>query len=132
MSQRRTETLELLHSAYDALTKAGEDSLSKAYTFGNVVNALHGIFTYAQLAEEIGVTTSTVSKYAKLYRKFPTEKALLDMARALKVYDVGILGGDAAHAHYAYKWHCQNCGSYDVKKERQEPEAAQVPETASL
>ena len=136
------ETLDLLHAAYDALTKAGRESLSKAYAFGNVVNALHGIFTYTQLAAELGVTTSTVSKYAKLYRRYPNEQLLLHTAAELGSYDVGVLAADEAPARYAYLWHCQNCGSFQVKKERETGEvkalrdaetrrlANQVPETA--
>lgn len=142
MANRRGETLELLHSAYDALVKAGEDSLKKAYLFGNVVHALHGIFTYRQLGDELGVTPTTVSKYDKLYRKFPTEKALLDRSRELGTHDVGLLASDIPAVHYAYAWHCTNCGSYAVVKERQEEgsghsvaaqkAASAVPESAEV
>ena len=119
MSKSKGETLDLLRTAYDALTKAGRDSLSKAYAFGNVVHALHGIFTYGQLAEELGVTSTTVSKYAKLYRKYPTEQLLMHTAAEMSTYDVGVLSSDADTARYVYAWHCLNCGSFDVKKERE-------------
>lgn len=128
VAKGKSETLDLLHTAYDALTKAGRDSLSKAYAFGNVVNALHGIFTYAQLAAELGVTTSTVAKYAKLYRAYDSEQYLLHVATELGTYDVGVLAAGEAPARYVYAWHCQNCGSFNVKKERETDEVRALKE----
>ena len=119
MGKSKGETLDLLRTAYDALTKAGRNSLSKAYAFGNVVHALHGIFTYGQLAEELGVTPTTVAKYAKLYRKYPNEQLLMHTAAETGTYDVGVLASDDASVRYVYTWQCMNCHSFNVKKERE-------------
>lgn len=128
----RGETLDLLHVAYDALTKAGRNSLSKAYAFGNVVNALHGLFTYAQLGAELGVTPTTVSTYAKLYRKYPNEQLLMHTAAELGTYDVSRLAAESETVRYVYQWHCANCGSYDVHKERQTEQALAAREADAV
>jgi hypothetical protein len=132
MAKNRGETLDLLHSAYEALTKAGRNSLAKAYTFGNVVNALHGIFSYSQLAAEIGVTPTTISTYAKLYRRYPNEQLLMHTAAELGTYDVSRLASESESIRYVYNWHCNNCGSYDVKKERQTAESMAARESAAV
>jgi hypothetical protein len=123
MSKQRGETLDLLRAAYDELTKAGRNSLVKAFAFGNVVNALHGIFTYTQLAEELGVTPGVPSLYAKLYRKYDGNVSLLlHTAAEMGTYDVSRLSSDSETARYSYVWRCNNCHSLDVKRERQTQE----------
>jgi hypothetical protein len=118
MSRNRTETLDLLHDRHDALVKAGEESLRKAYAFGNVVNALHGMFSYAQLGEELGRSAAMIGTYARLYRKYSTEQLLLATARAAGTFDVNHLANDGAAVRYAYSFVCRNCGSDDVHRER--------------
>lgn len=113
------ETLRLFYETYHALTKASEESLRRALKFGNVVNALHGLYTYAELAEEIDVTPTTVATYAKLYRKYDgNEKLLIETSRRMHTYDVHRLANDNEPVHYVYAWHCSNCGSDKVVKER--------------
>jgi hypothetical protein len=133
MAKTKGETLDLLRTAYDALTKAGRHSLEKAYAFGNVVNALHGIFTYRQLGEELGVTQTTVSKYDKLYQRYSTLQLLLSTATEIGCYDVSVLAGGPSSAQYRYLYQCTHCGSFEVQRERETPEllAAKMTEAAT-
>lgn len=123
------ETLDLLHSRYRSLTKASEESLRRALQFGAVVHALYGLYSYTAMAEELGVTPTTVSTYAKLYAKYDgNEKLLIETSRAMHTFDVSRLVADGEPMRYFYAWHCENCGSDKVVKERQP--AAEVPEQA--
>lgn len=119
---RRTANgaLDLLSMAYEALVKAGENSLSAAWTFGQQVDALHGAFSYEQMGRALGVTGITVSTYARLYRRYPTEQALLHTAQALGTYDVSKLNGSKPVTPSRFHFRCADCGSTAVVKE---PEA---------
>lgn len=109
---RTGETLDMLADSYGALVKAGKESLSAAYRFGSIIAALHPYWTYTAMAEYLGITTSTISKYARLARKFSTESQLLRAAEQMETHDVGILAGlGVPSGHWHTEYHCTNCGS---------------------
>lgn len=120
----RTETLDLFHTSYEALVRAGSDSLSKAYAFGGVVNALHGLFTLTQLGNEIGRTPTCVSTYKKLYVNFVNrggERELLRVADEMGTYDVARLAdtfSPSPRESFKYVPHCRSCGSFNVGKDK--------------
>lgn len=119
----RGESFTLLREAYENLTKAGSTSLQAAYRFGAVCDALSGMYTQRSLAQAVGVSTSTINCYLRLFRRYPTEHALLHMAEELGTYDVSKLNGSVPSAPVHYVLHCTNCGGTEFVKER-EPEAA--------
>lgn len=127
----REETLDLLLSAYEDLVKAGRNSLSKAYVFGQIVRALHRFYSYRELGEAIGKSYVTVSIYAKLAGKYPTERALLNAAEEMGTYDVAKLGAEDAHGSSPYHvvWHCNNCNGTEFTRTR-EPVEGDVLVTA--
>lgn len=119
VANKTGETLEMLADSYGDLVKAGRKSLSAAYTFGSVIVALHPFWTYTAMAEYLGITQATVSKYAKLARKFPTENALLKAAGEMETHDVGILAGlGVPSGHWHTEYHCTKCGSSGAAIER--------------
>ncbi len=129
--QQRGETLDLLRESYGELVKAGSNSLAKAYVFGQVVNALHRFYTYTELGDAIGRSHTTMRVYAMLAKKYPTEKALLNTAEKLGTYDVSRLVGSPVTTPSHYAWHCNNCGSDDVVKERVPGPREPAPEAAA-
>lgn len=130
----RTENLDLFHGAYDALVRAGTDSLSKAYAFGGVVNALHGLYTLKQLGDEIERTATCVATYRKLYTSYVNrggERELLRVADEMGSYDVQRLASafDAPKESFRFVPHCSSCGSYNVAKEKMSADrAAEIAE----
>jgi hypothetical protein len=118
VARKQAENLELLASAYGSLVRAGEGSLEAAYAFGQVIEALYGIYTLTQLAAEVGVSNATISKYRKLATAYPNVNALLRRSRELHTYDVGVLASGSVSAPARYELHCTNCGSYAIERER--------------
>lgn len=130
---QHAEGLDALFTAHGNLVKFGEQGLIAAYTFGNVIEALHRFYTYREMAAALGYkSVSTINKYSLLYRKYPNENTLLREASRLETYDVQRLNGSTPAIPLVYVFHCQNCGSYDVHKERETPEIAAALETARL
>jgi hypothetical protein len=124
----RGETLDALVAAYASLVKAGRGSLSAAYKFGNVVEALHGIYTYGHMADALSISASTLNKYAKLYRMYPTEAVLLSVSDRMSTYDVSKLTSSDAGTPLRYVYHCRNCGGTDVYRQT-EKAGVTVPDT---
>lgn len=122
-------SFDFLVERHGQLTRAGQGSLQAAYNFGEIVNMLHDQgYSYATLGEVVGLTGAGISVYAKLFRKYPTASMLLRLSEQMGTYDVSRLASDGETAHYSYAYHCGNCGSYDVHKERK-PE---VPASAEV
>jgi hypothetical protein len=115
------ENFDLLLGSYDALVKSGSNSLQAAYAFGQVCDALTRVYTVKSLAEAISRSSATVYQYLRLYRAYPTERALLDKAEELGTYDVSRLNGQTPAAPVHWVFHCLNCGSFDVAKEKEIP-----------
>jgi hypothetical protein len=120
------ENLAWLVETYGNLVKAGRGSLQAAYAFGQVCDALTRIgYSRQNLADAIGKTAPTIAKYLKLFRTYPTERALLDRAEELGHWDVGVLAGNTPSAPVVTLLHCLHCGTYnDVIRERKTPEEA--------
>lgn len=131
---RSTETLDLFRNTYVSLKALGEEGLGMAYTFGNLVNALHGLYTFKQLGEEIGRTGSCVAMYKKLYASYVNrggERELLRIADEMGSYDIARLAGafDAPKESFRFVPHCSSCGSYNVAKEKMSADkAAEITE----
>jgi len=118
VSNKNGESLDLLYTAYANLVKAGKDSLTAAYQFGQVVDALYGYYSYEAMGREIGRSASTVQIYRKLFLHYPHEGALQETAQKLGTFDVSKLAGrnPAVPVHWAY--HCTNCGSSAIVREK--------------
>lgn len=123
----RGETLDDLVRDYDALVKAGRGSLRAAYRFGNTVEGLHGSYTYDFLAGALSLSTTTLWKYARLAKLYPTEKSLLDTAAQMHTYDIGKLISSDAGIPLRYVLHCRNCGGTDVYRTVERKD--EVPDT---
>jgi hypothetical protein len=126
MPANRNENLDLLMDAYHSLVKAGRGSLRAAYAFGQVCDALNRIgYTQTVLAEAVGLSNATISRYMKLFRRYANENMLLRRAEELGTYDVGQLAGNSPQEPAVYVLHCIHCGTYnEVVRERKTPEEA--------
>ena len=126
------ENLAALRMAYDALIKAGSSSLSAAFDFGQIIDALSNIYTLGVMGEELGRHPTTIGRYAKLYRMYPNKQALLHMAQEMGTWDVNLLISTDVHviAHkVSFGYKCQNCGSFDTKRtKRLQTEGDTIPE----
>ncbi|HEY1705510.1 MAG TPA: hypothetical protein VGG75_37975 [Trebonia sp.] len=129
---RSGENLDMLAAAYEKLVKAGTDSLSAAYTFGQIVDALAGLYTLKALGAAIGHSAAMVSTYRRLYRAYPSEHALQHAAAELGTYDISRLCGNTPAVPVRYVYRCENCGSYDTVKEREGFKPSQPPALRAL
>lgn len=101
-----------LKLAYNDLVKSGVGSLQFALTFGGVVDALCISYTLKSMAEALGVSTGTVSRYRRLYGRWNGDlSALLAKASEIESYDVGKLAADEVIPGPQYVNHCTNCGA---------------------
>ncbi len=116
------EGLDLLLEKWDRLVRAGTQSLTRAYEFGELAKALHDISSYtyswAKLGRVIDRKGPTVAVYAKLYAAYPTVNGLLAAAEALDTYDISKLAGVSKAAAWHYSYLCKNCGSDDIARVR--------------
>jgi hypothetical protein len=117
------ENLVALHMAFDAMFRAGEESLARAYDFGQIADALSHLYTYETMGNEVDRTASTVAKYAKLYRRYSTVEALLQTARKYQTFDVAILIGSSERLASKFGYQCGLCGSWDTHR-KPKPEDA--------
>lgn len=107
------ENLDFLVDRYENLVRFGERSITAAYQFGQVVDALHGLYTYKAMAQVIGKSSSMVALYRKLYSAYPTEAALIRQAEMLETYDISVLAGHNPVTPAYYHFLCTNCGHDD-------------------
>lgn len=115
----RGESLDSLRNGYQALYHAGRGSLSAAYQFGMIVDSLSVTYTYAGMGDVIGKSAAVPYTYARLYRKYSSEHALLRKAEEMGTYDVGKLAGlSAPGPGPVYVLHCDNCDSTSFHRER--------------
>lgn len=122
------ENAAMLRELYANLTKAGEASIVAARNFGQMVDLLKSMgYSYSAIGRVVGRTTSAVSVYAKLFRSYPTEAAMIRQARELGTYDVARLAGANPLVPVRYEFVCTNCGSHDFIRERKEPAVYVVP-----
>jgi hypothetical protein len=131
MTSRSPDGLDGLQLAYESLVKAGSNSLSAAYRFGQVIDALSGpgYYTHRMLGEAIGRSGAMIGVYARLYRSYHSERHLLATADKMGTYDVSVLAGKTPQVAVKYTFKCENCGSSDIVKERVRPE---VPASAEV
>lgn len=117
---KATSNLDLagLGLLYDALVKSGEESLHAAYNFGLAVEALRYRYTFIGMADSLKLSVATVSKYAKLYRKYARVELLVEEARRTGCYDTGKLACGDSPFSYTQHLKCNNCGSDDILRER--------------
>lgn len=114
--QIKGENLTALRMAFDALVKAGDESIRAAYNAGQI-DALINLYTYETMAEAVNRSTKTIAKYARLYRRYPTFDALLLTAHRYDTYDISILLGsdETLGLKFGYQ-----CGSWDTHRTRKE------------
>jgi hypothetical protein len=120
-----------LKSSYNDLVKSGVGSLQSALTFGGVADALTISYTIRSMAESLGVSTQTVSRYRKLYARWQGDlAALLAKAAETECYDVGKLAADEVVPGPQYTNHCMNCGASGksiVKRKVTNKKEASIP-----
>lgn len=108
-----------LHKAFGQLRSADQRSIVAAYRFGQVVDALHKTgYSWMELGEEVDRSWLTVKLYATLYNKYDDEKELLETAEAMRTYAVARLAGNTSLVPAVFVFHCMNCGSFEIRKER--------------
>jgi hypothetical protein len=110
--------LSSLKMAFAALVKAGEESLRRAYDLGQVIDALANQYTFDVLADAVDRHPQTVSKYARLYLRYPNVGELIRTARRYQTYDIGILVASEGALTTKYGHQCEHCGSWDTKHRR--------------
>lgn len=122
MAQKKMsrENLVSLRMAFAALVRAGDDSLSRAYDLGQIVDALSNIYTYKVMGDAVDRSQGTIAKYRKLYGMYPTVRDLLDMAHKYETFDVSILTGSQESLAAKYGYRCGNCGSWDTHRVRRD------------
>jgi hypothetical protein len=119
----RDTNLVKLHLAFDALVKAGDESLHAAYDLGQVIDVLVRLYTYKTMADEVDRKPVTIAKYRRLYLRYPTFDSLLMTAHKYDTYDVSILLGSAETLGVKFGYRCGNCGSWDTHRKPKSEQA---------
>ena len=119
MAKQKSDGFDGLRMAYEALVKAGAGSLTAAYNFGQVIDALSTFYTIDSMAHSIGRSPSTMSRYLRFFRHFPNLQAAQHLAMEIGSWDIGHLCAPEAEAlghkpHFGYR--CNQCVSFDTKK----------------
>ena len=118
------ETLDRFHDAYDDMRRYNRRGLERVYNFGQLADVLSRIHGWGVLSDEINLSVEWLQTYARLYRKYPTVRALQDTAERLHSWSVSRLAG----AEPSFKWEhynqCTNCGSTKTVKKRRVPKHA--------
>lgn len=119
-SGRQVEGMDLFIETWGRLVRAGDQSLTRAYEFGELAKALHDLsrvtYSWTKLGRLIDRKGPTVATYAKLFTAYPTVNGLLAAAEALDTYDIAKLAGVSKAAIWHYSYLCKNCGSDDIAK----------------
>jgi hypothetical protein len=128
MAQRNQhDPFSSLKSSYNDLVKSGVGSLQNALTFGGVADALCISYTLKSMAESLGVSTSTITRYRKLYGRWQGNlNALLAKAAEIESYDVGRLSSDDVVPGPQYINCCTNCGAKGKQIVRRKVRDAEV------
>jgi predicted transcriptional regulator len=117
-----------LKDAYSQLVKAGDDSVRAAWRFGQRLDSYSDQFTQKVIASLLGLSTTTIRKYTRLYNAYQRPELAQRASELLETYDVGILTelvndldrGPVEHSTNAgrrYRYRCSHCQSVDVKRE---------------
>lgn len=119
-SGAQVEGMDLFIETWGRLVRAGDQSLTRAYEFGELAKALHDLsrvtYSWSKLGRLIDRKGPTVATYAKLYTAYPTVNGLLAAAEALDTYDIAKLAGVSKAAIWHYSYLCKTCGSDDIAK----------------
>jgi hypothetical protein len=117
-------TVNTLADSYGHLTKAGEDSVRAAYKFGQCVDSFSHMYTMAQLADSMDLSSGTLYRYTRLYLAYQRVELAVQASRDLETYNIDLLwrlkddrypvehGKPLRGRHWKGK--CHNCGSNDV------------------
>jgi hypothetical protein len=108
-----------LHKAFGQLRSHNNRGLVAAYRFGELIKVLHRQgFSWEELGDEIDRKPDTMRLYVKLFNSYDGEQELLTTAEQMKTWSVSKLAGHTPIVPVQYVFHCVNCGSSDIKKER--------------
>lgn len=111
------------HRAFSNLRNSAQRNVLMAYRFGQIMDELHkNGFTWEELGAEFNRKKGMPKLYAKLYNTYDTEKDVLEAAEILDTTNVAKLAGHTPIARIQYVFHCLDCNSFNVKKERKHDE----------
>jgi transcriptional regulator with XRE-family HTH domain len=126
-----------LKEHYTGLVKWGEGSVRAAWRFGQALDSRTDLYTRKQLAEAVGVTPGTVTRYLRLYYAYQRPELAEEAARALETYNIDTitaLRDDLAPIEHGrpmagrrFRYRCTHCGGHEVRREEYDPDAADQP-----
>lgn len=133
-------TVSALELSYGALVKAGEDSVRVAWRFGQCVDSFTDIYTLAQLADALHLSTGTLYRYRRLYGAYQRPEHAVEAARQLETYNIDTIwklqddlhpvphGRALTGRHWRFR--CHNCQSTDVHRDEIDADGNLIGATA--
>lgn len=120
-------TVNTLNDSYGGLVKAGQDSVRAAWRFGQCVDSFIDMYTLAQLADSMNLSTGCLYRYRRLYLAYQRPELALDAAEQLETFNIDTIW-QLQHELHPVKhgrplrgrhWRstCRHCGGHDVGRE---------------
>lgn len=130
------ESARLLTMAYQSLVRAGRDSVRASWRFGQTIDSLSDAYTRAEIALAVGVSTSTIYRYTRLFFAYQRPELAEAAAVRLETFNIDVitaLQGQLGPVKRArplagrrWRFRCTACGAHEVKREELPAEAAVV------
>lgn len=122
--------------SYAQLVKWGEGSVEASWRFGMTIESLIRAYTKKEMADSLGVTVATITRYHRFYGAFQRPELAVEASELLETYNIDLLwkfamegmlperGRALAGRHFRYR--CK-CGSLEVTREEYDPDADDEP-----
>lgn len=130
----------MLNDAYHALVKAGKDSVRAAWRFGQCLDSATDRYYLKELAEVVGVSAGTVSRYLRFYRAYQRPELAIKASEQLESANIDLIWGmqmnlmpqPVEHRSLAgrkFRYTCHNCHSNDIGRIEVDPDTLEpLPE----
>ena len=127
ISQMDAASVELLRKSYRSLVRYGQGSVRSSWRFGQTIDSLSDAYTRPQIAEAVGVSTSTIYRYTRLFFAYQRPELAVEASERLETFNIDIISemagqlGPVEHgrpmAGRRFRYRCTGCGGHDIKRE---------------
>jgi hypothetical protein len=130
------EDVAFLKDHYSGLMKWGKGSVRAAWRFGQALDSRTDLYTRRQLADAVGVTPGTVTRYLRLYHAYQRPELAEEASVALETFNIDtitelhdqLVPVERGRSLAGRRWRltCAHCRSTEIHREEitDEEEAA--------
>jgi len=135
-------TLQALRLSYSHLVKAGTDSVTAAWKFGQCIDSFSHRYNRVQLAGAMNLSESTLYRYTRLHFAYQRPEEAVEASRLLETFNIDTIAtlkdqlGPVSHGRplAGRRWQstCRHCGSHDIAREELTPEETGAMEAEAV